>query len=198
MVKGGFALASKVSRSDQPCVRKLARSRTAGSRELLHRILLATDGTVTTILEAYAGEPIEAVRLAQSRRPTAPHQAELLDVSAGSPVLDRHVLLRGACSETTFLYGESLIVPERMDAGIVDRLTSTNEPIGALLREHRLETFREVLTVGSEPAGTYGPHFGSDEDAVLLFRTYRVLARAQPIALITEKVLADAEEPDSP
>lgn len=176
----------------------MTRPGTAGSRELLHRILLTTDGTVTTILEAYAGEPIEAVRLAQSHRPAAPHQAELLTVSADWPLLDRHVLLRGAFSETTFLYGESLIVSERIDAGIVDRLTSTNEPIGALLREYRLETFREVLTVGSEPAGTHGVHFGADEHGLLLFRTYRVLSRAQPIALITEKVLAGAEEVDSP
>lgn len=188
-------MAWKVSPSDRL---SLCVQGTAGSRELLHRILLATDGTVTMILEAYAGEPIEAVSLAQSRQPATPQQAELLDVSAGSQVLDRHVLLRGARSATTFLYGEALIVPERMDPEILDRLTSTSEPIGTLLREHRLETFREVLMVGKQTAGSCAVHFGSGADAVLLFRTYRILTRAQPIALITERVLAGAEETDRP
>ncbi len=185
------------TRSDRP---PAARERAAtwlgkaGSRELLHRILLATDGTVTTILEAYAGEPIEAVRLAQSLRPARPQEAELLDVGTASPVLDRHVLLRGVRSGTTFLYGESVLVPERLDPSIVDRLGSTNEPIGQLLRTSRLETFREVLAVGEQPAGSHGTYFDSGEDALLLFRTYRVILRGQPILLITEKVPAGSGE----
>lgn len=168
----------------------------AGSRQLLHRILLTTDGTVTTILEAYAGEPIEAVRLAQSRQPAGPQDAELLAVTADSPVLHRRVLLCGARSGTAFVHGESLIVPERLDPGILGRLESTSEPIGALLRASRLETFREILAAGEQPAGASASDFGCDEDAVLLYRTYRVVRRGQPLALITERVLADGEDSD--
>jgi chorismate--pyruvate lyase len=169
-------------------------SGTAGSLRLLHRILLATDGTVTTILEAYAGEPITAERLDQSLQPARPHEAELLAVAAGSPVINRRVLLRGGHSGVTFLHGESLIVPERMDPVVMDRLESTDEPIGLLLRASRLETFREVVAVGEQRAGTYGSYFGSGENAMLLFRTYRVVFRGQPVVLITENVLAGAEE----
>lgn len=166
----------------------------AGSRELLHRILLATDGTVTTILEVYAGESIETTRLAHSLQPVLPHSAELLDIDVGRPVLNRHVLLRGVSSGTTFLYGESLIVPERLDPSIIDRLGSANEPIGQLLRACRLETFREVLAVGEQPAGSCGAYFGSGHDAVLLFRTYRIILRGRPVVLITERVPAGSEE----
>lgn len=173
------------------CVRGVTWS---GSRQLLHRILLATDGTVTTILEAYAAEPIEAVRLSQSLQPARPQDAELLDVDSSSPVLERHVLLRGVCSGTIFIYGESLIVPERLDPSIIDCLGSTNEPIGRLLRAYRLETFREVVAVGKRRAGSTGVYFGSGEDALLLSRTYRVVVQGQPVMLITEKVLADSEE----
>ncbi|MPZ65289.1 MAG: DUF98 domain-containing protein [Pseudonocardiaceae bacterium] len=165
-----------------------------GSQELLHRILLATDGTVTTILEAYAGESIEAIRLTQSIQPARPEDAELLAVDAGSPMISRQVLLRGVYSGMVFLHGESLIVPERLSPSIIERLGSTNQPVGVLLRTSRVETFREVLAVGEQRAGSYGAYFGSDEDAVLLFRTYRVFSRGQPVVLITENVLAGAEE----
>lgn len=190
-------MTSETSQSDRtPAVRVRAATwlGQAGSRELLHRILLTTDGTVTTILEAYAGEPIGAIRLAQSLQPARPQDAEPLAVAAGSSVLARHVLLRGARSGTTFLSGESLIVSDRLGPSIVDRLGSTNEPIGQLLRTYRLETFREVLAVGEQPAGSFGTYFGSGQDALLLFRTYRIILRGQPIALITEKVLAEGEE----
>lgn len=168
----------------------------SGSRRLLHRILLATDGTVTTILEAYANEPIEARRLAQRRRPAGQQEAGMLDVSPGCLVLDRRVLLYGARSGSPFLCGESLIVPDRLDPDLVGRLESTSQPIGALLRASRLETFREVLVADAHPAGSYARNFGCDEDAVLLYRTYRILLQARPIALITEKVLAADEAGD--
>lgn len=171
-------------------------SGTAGSRRLMHQILFATDGTVTTILEAYAGEPVEAVRLAQSLQPARPQDAELLALPEGSPVLDRHVLPCGVRGGMPFLCGESLIVVERLDPCIVDRLESTNEPIGQLLRACRLETFREVLAVGEQPAGSYGAYFGVHQDVRLLSRTYRVVSQGQPIMLITERVLACGEETD--
>lgn len=169
--------------------RRPAWSGTAGSRELLHRILLATDGTVTLILEAFANERIEAVRLAQSLQPAGVEPAELLAVEPGSSVLDRHVLLRGADSGATFLYGESLIVASRLDRNLLDDLDCTHKPIGHLLRASRLETFREVLAVGEQAAGPYGTYFDCGGEAVLLFRTYRIILRGQPIALITERVL---------
>ncbi len=186
------------SSGDRPRAGVATCAGTPSSRQLLHRILLATDGTVTTILEAYADEPIEARRLAQRRRPAGQQDAEPLAVDPGCSVLDRHVLLCGARSGTTFLYGESLIVPDRLDPGIIDRLESTSQPIGALLRASRLETFREILAAGDHPAGSYARHFGTDEDAVLLYRTYRVLLRGQPIALVTEKLVAGGDEGDIP
>lgn len=163
------------------------------SGELMQRMLLATDGTVTTLLEVYAGEPIEAVELGQSRRPALSQDAEMLAMGEGADLLDRRVLLCGVRSGSRFVYGESLIVPERLEADILERLESTTEPIGKLLRTRRLETFREVITVGKQRAGPLGALFGSTEDAVLLFRTYRIIIGGSPAVLITEKVPANDE-----
>lgn len=161
------------------------------STSFLNRLLLATDATVTALLEAFAEEPVRAVILAQSVQPCPPQDADVLLVPPGSGVLDRAVLLCGATTRTPFLYSESLIVLSRLPKAFVAGLTSTDTPIGTMLRESRLETFRETLAVGRERAGRCAAHFGAGDDATLLYRTYRMLARQHPIMLITEKCLAD-------
>ncbi len=89
------------------------------------------------------------------------------------------------------LYAEVVVALDRVDPALLEGLTGTDKPVGILLRENRTETFREILLVDREPAGPCGAHFGIGPDAELLFRTYRILARRQPIMLITEKFPAD-------
>lgn len=164
------------------------------SPDLLHRILLATDGTVTSVLEAYAEEPVRATMLAQFVQPSRSRDAALLAVPEGAPVLNRKVLLCGERSGRTFLYGQSLILVERLDRRIADGLVLTNKPIGILLRESRIETFREILTAGQERAGACAAYFQAAEDATLLFRTYRIEARGRPIMLVTERFPRSRDE----
>jgi chorismate-pyruvate lyase len=61
------------------------------------------------------------------------------------------------------------------------------KPIGLLILENRLETFREILGCAREPAGAIGRHFQIAADDYLISRRYRVIAHGQPIMLITEK-----------
>jgi chorismate-pyruvate lyase len=56
-----------------------------------------------------------------------------------------------------------------------------------LFREHRLETFRELVTHGIEDAGDWAVHFGLDSAAQAFSRTYRIIHSQRPLALITEK-----------
>ena len=151
------------------------------------RMLLSTDGTVTHILEAYAGEPIEVVKLRQEFDTCAPGDAPLELSEHDEKVLRRRVLLRGARSRQNLLYAEAVVVPGRVDAGFLDGLVATDEPIGTLLSRSRMETFREILRVFREPAGANGSAFGVDPTAELVARTYRIIARGEPIVLITEK-----------
>jgi chorismate-pyruvate lyase len=157
---------------------------------LFQRILLATDGTVTHLLEVYAEEPIEAVKLAQDLDTSRETDAGL-EVSPGARLLRRRVLLRGHRSRRNLLYAEAVVVPERVPLEVLNGLLRTDQPIGSLLADARTETFREVLLVDREPAGACARHFGIDANAELLFRTYRILSRGQPVMLITEKFPAD-------
>jgi len=151
------------------------------------RILLGTDGTVTHMLEAYAGEPIEVVKLFQEYDTAGEADAPLELGDGEAKVLRRRVLLRGRETRTNLLYAEVAVASERVDPAFLDGLVSTDKPIGTLLTESRTETFREILTAGQEQAGPCGPPFGIDVSAAVIFRTYRILAHDRPIILITEK-----------
>lgn len=153
------------------------------------RLLLGTDGTVTTILEAFAGEPMEVVKLRQGFDTSNDGDADLL--AAGDRVLRRRVLLRGRRSHMSLLYAEAVVAVDRVDQVIVDGLLATDKPIGVLLAESRTETFREVLRIDREPAGDCAPHFGIAATAELLWRTYRIMTGGRPAVLVTEKFPAD-------
>lgn len=149
------------------------------------RVLVGTDGTVTNILETFAGEPVEVVKLRQVFDTSNEGDADLL--VSGEKVLRRRVLLRGQRSQQSLLYAEAVVVLDRVDPMIVDGLLRTDKAIGVLLAERRAETFREIVQVDREPAGPCALHFGIDPDAELVWRRYRVIARGKPAILITEK-----------
>jgi chorismate-pyruvate lyase len=151
------------------------------------RMLLSTDGTVTHILEAYAGEPIEVVKLLQEFDTCNEGDAPLDLSEHDEKVLRRRVVLRASRSGENLLYAEVVVVPGRVEAGFLDGLVATDAPIGALLARSRLETFREILRVFQEPAGSNGAIFGIDPAAELIARTYRIISGRKPILLITEK-----------
>jgi chorismate-pyruvate lyase len=154
------------------------------------RMLLGTDGMVTHILEAYAKEPIEVSKLLQRIEPaTAPDAA--MELSEGDEVLRRQVVLRGRCSGRHLLYAEARIAVARMERAVVAALLDTDRPIGLLLAENRTESSREILRVGHGAAGPHATHFGIDEGAPMIWRTYRILVRRRPVILITERFPAD-------
>jgi chorismate-pyruvate lyase len=152
----------------------------------MQRILLVTDGTVTHIVEAYAGEPIQVVKLEQSVGTWA-SQSPDISLSEDEPVVRRRVLLRGSRSQTNYVYAESLILTDRLAPRVRDELISTEDPIGKILTGSRTETFREVIRSGRQPAEALGQYFGLEPSDILIFRTYTIAAGARPIMVITER-----------
>jgi chorismate-pyruvate lyase len=150
------------------------------------RLLLGTDGTVTQLLAGCVGEGIRAVILSQHLRP-AGAERHALGLGRRRRILDRRVLLRGTVTGRDYVCGESLIALDRLAPAMSRRLLRTDAPIGLLLREHRTETFREILHCGMVPARDLGAHFGTSEATPLVARTYRVWIDRRPAMLITEK-----------
>ena len=149
-------------------------------------MLVGTDGTVSHLLEVYAGEPVEVLKLVQAFDTCDEGDVDLR-LSADDKVLRREVLLRGAASRRTLLHAQAVVVIDRVDPGLVEDLLGTDRPLGTLLAERRTETFREVLHVGREAAGAVSTHFGIDATDEVVARTYRIVAGGQPVALVKER-----------
>ena len=150
------------------------------------RILMTTDGMVTEMLEAYFWEPMTVVKLFQDDYPLE-HQLPALQCEQGEHVLDRRIFLRGRMSHLNRVYAESMIALDRLPRAIHDGLVKGRKPIGLLILENRLETFREILACSKEPAEGLAEHFRMGPGHFLISRIYRVFAEGRPIMLITEK-----------
>lgn len=150
------------------------------------RILLTTDGTVTHILEAYLFEEINVVKLSEKLvgiTEDVPH----IELKKGTEVIIRKILLRGRISRRNFIYAESIIIPERLEEKFKYELLNTKTPIGKIWFEGKIETFKEIVDSGREPANVLSNYFGIRPEDNMLFRTYRVFSNKNPTMMITER-----------
>jgi chorismate-pyruvate lyase len=155
-------------------------------RTPLQRILLVTDGTVTEILEAYTGESMRLVKLLEEVQ-TLDQPLASLRAAPGEQVLRRHILLQGKMSLTNFLYADSYIAVDRLDESLRNGLLKSHKPIGFLIQEQRMETYREIVGCGRELVGPLAPYFAAEPSEGMIWRTYLIYYKGQPIMQITEK-----------
>lgn len=150
------------------------------------RILLTTDGTLTQILEAYLLEKIQLVKLSEKVVIiTKPIPA--LDLDIDTQVIERKILLQGKISLNNFIYAESLIVPERLDNRLNSKLMESQEPMGRLWLEHKLEIYKEIIDSAVETSEDLSDYFNIGRKDKMLSRTYRVFSNKKPVIMITEK-----------
>jgi chorismate-pyruvate lyase len=156
----------------------------------LSRILLAAEGTVTSLLEAYLLEPMDVIILGQQRhrleRPLA-----AFGLPRGAEILDRQILLVGRKTRTPYLYAASRIALDHLDGKVRDALLETHKSLGWILQEHRVETTWNMLGYRLKKAGRVGPLLGLGAGAPLLHRTYRISVRGLPTFRITEEFSPD-------
>ncbi|WP_193196881.1 chorismate--pyruvate lyase family protein [Nostoc sp. MG11] len=153
---------------------------------LFQRILLTTDGTLTEILEAYLLEKVQLVKLSEELV-IITKSISALDLDIGTQVIKRKILLQGQISLKNFIYAESIIVPERLDNRLKSRLIESQEPMGRLWLEHKLEIFKEIIDSAIETAEDLSDYFNIAREDKMLSRTYRVFSNRKPIIMITEK-----------
>ncbi|NES86703.1 MAG: DUF98 domain-containing protein [Moorea sp. SIO2B7] len=150
------------------------------------RILLTTDGTVTDMLEAYLFEPIQLVKLSEELV-KIDHDILEMDVKKGTEVVKRKILLRGKISRRNFIYAESILALEKLDEKFRNELLKTQTPIGKIWLEQRVETFKEIVNTGKEPANKLADYFKIKPEEKLLFRSYCVFSNRKSTMMITEK-----------
>lgn len=147
---------------------------------------------MTRIIEAYADEPVDVVKLAHVLIEPGHSGCAELDLGSDEPLLEREVLLRGRRSGTDFLYAEARIALHRLPEGVRDGLLLSDVPIGALLAEHRVETWKEMLSAGRQPAGACARRLGIADNATVWARSYRVFSGRRPVMAVTEKFPSSA------
>ncbi|MEK6684576.1 MAG: chorismate pyruvate-lyase family protein [Nitrospirota bacterium] len=150
------------------------------------RALLATDGTVTKFLEAYLWEPIQIKLLFQGDT-VIDRDVPELEITKGASVLKRQVLLCGLDSGRTYTFAESLIRLDRLWEELREELLQGRLGMGEILRDRRMETYRELITYGREAVGDLSSVMKMAPDETLLYRSYRIFNKQLPTILITEK-----------
>lgn len=150
------------------------------------RILLTTDGTVTDMLEAYFFEQIQLVKLSEQLIHLDRELPEM-DLSQGSEVIQRKILLQGKISRRNYIYADSILALERLDDRFRKELLETKTPIGKIWLQQKVETFKEILDTGKQPANGLCNYFNIAESDPVLFRTYCVRSNRKATMMITEK-----------
>ena len=150
------------------------------------RILLKANGTVTAMLEAYLSEPIQVVKLSEN---LAKMELKLPNIKLNQEeqVIARKVLLQGKISRRNFIYADSLILINNLDERFSHQLLNTKIPIGKLWSEQKVETFKEIIDTGIEPANKLSNYFCIEPEENILFRTYSVSSQGKITMIITEK-----------
>ena len=136
------------------------------------------------LLEAHAGSPLQMRLLAQQLCLAQAPLPELM-LERGEPILERKVLLQGRENALTYLYAESVIVPRVLPAPASARLLHGEEPIGRILQELRLPTFREIIAHGRASLrevadGRAAEHFKAGPSADVFYRTLLMYVNPSP------------------
>jgi len=150
---------------------------------LLQKILLSTDGTVTDLVALYAGEEIHVHKVRQEIVVCQP--SALLGCESPVQVLYRQILLRGR--QRTFLHADSQFIFGRFSPDMQQQLLHTDQPIGLLWKQERLETYREIIEKAVIRCPHLAHYFELPEDAWFVSRTYLIHHGGQPLGAITEQ-----------
>jgi chorismate--pyruvate lyase len=153
------------------------------------RILIATNGTLTRILNVLANEEIVVEIIKQQIHDVAPEIPELEDLAIGR-VLQRDILLKGRTSGNAFVAAESLIAIDLLPRAIMTSLTETDRPIGEVMAASCIETFKEEAKVWAGKLPNWLALDGYQNSRTgTVARRYRIIAGRQPVIIITEHIL---------
>lgn len=150
------------------------------------RVLLTTDGTVTSTLEAYLYEQIKLIKLSEELK-EIDHDIQPMQLEKGSKVIKRKILLRGKDSCENFIFAESIIALDRLEENFRNELLNTKTPIGKIWFENKVETFKEFVELGKHPAKELAGYFKIEPEENIISRTYCVSSRQRKTMMISEK-----------
>jgi chorismate-pyruvate lyase len=142
-------------------------------------MLLNTDGSVTTLLEACFRAPVAVETLSNA-------------VDEGRPgYLRRAAILRVAPTGRPLLRATSVLAFDWLPPIARAALLRGDKPIGVVLRDAQVETRRELVSCFADQASADdAAALGVDVGSPVYERTYRILNSSRHLAVVTERVPA--------
>ena len=141
------------------------------------RICAGTDGSVTLLLELLTMKTIEVKTIEQSVVKAPKEMAELLGIDTGDEVNSRLVTLNA--KGTVYVLAKSLAPVKMMPEAVRNDLMRADIPIGRILREHKLETRRDILKIEMIRSKFF-------KDIPVLSREYRIIYNDRTLMWINE------------
>lgn len=152
-----------------------------GKLSSAQKILLATDGSVTTILDVLKGH-VNIRTLVQEFREADEETASLLDINEGDTINYRVVVIEG---EEPLIYAISIIPVDRLKKDFKEDLIRADIPIGRILRKHDIESRREIKSVSADES-TPEMFEIFKSNSPMLSRTYNIIHKNKILIWLME------------
>jgi chorismate-pyruvate lyase len=141
------------------------------------RICAGTDGSVTQLLEVLTGKSVKVETISQSVVKATQEIARLLDIEIGEDVNKRLVTLK--VDDIVYVLAKSLAPINRIPQAVRADLMRADIPIGRILREHKLETRRDILKMEIVRRDFFG-------ETPVLSREYKIIYENAVLMWINE------------
>lgn len=148
------------------------------------RILLTSDGSMTTLLEALRGGRIDLDVVRQGEEPIDDDTARRLGVRAHDPAITRHVWLTH--DGRRLVYAFSILPTASLSPSLAEGIRRGVEPLGRLLDACGRPAVRDGLRIGRIHNADLSDALGTPSSAPLWCRRYRLAVEQTLTASIVE------------
>lgn len=171
-----------------PVAQKIAQlEESIGRLSPVQKMLLGTDGSVTSLLEVITGDEVGIETLDQKVVKADSTVASELNIGIGDPVNYRIVKLKNSRTGETLIYAVSYTPLNRLEPRFRDDLMRADIPIGVILQRHRIESRRDITDTGCAVAdGGMSDLFRIFPKEMMLNRSYRIIRGGEPLIMIRE------------
>ncbi|MCP1662616.1 MULTISPECIES: beta-ribofuranosylaminobenzene 5'-phosphate synthase [Methanocalculus] len=158
-----------------------------GSLSPFQKVLLGTDGSVTHLLSLATESNVGVKTRLQEVLSADREVSRLLAIREGDSVNHRIVDLGEGKGGRPLIYAISYTPIDRLASGMKTDMMKADIPIGIILKKHKIESRREILTIDSYPADEHlADVFGILPGEPLFARRYRIIHKDEPLMVITE------------
>jgi len=153
-----------------------------GKLSSAQKILLTTDGSVTTILDVLKGH-VNINTLKQEIIPADYETAQNLNIKEGDIINYRVVIIK--TPQEPLIYAISLVPINRLNQNFKEDLIRADIPIGRILKNHNIESRREIKSIFVEEVDKELKNIFKT-DSTFLSRTYNIIHQDEILISLKE------------